>query len=214
MQMIDDLLLSTRNLRKKHLFSLFIDKTDQILIDYLLGESYEKIIKKNGEYPFVDHKGLKPGTKGHNVMEDQVLHHNTGLIIFSEDTVPRKIKKHLRFDEKGHIPAIIYEDSLKEVLTLCYMNEEALRRTIETGKVHVFRRSMGRLMMKGETSGHIQTVKGIYPDCKGKSLLIKVDQKVAACHMGYMSCYFRRYDQDADELREVAEKVFDPKDKY
>ena len=125
-----------------------------------------------------------------------------------------ELLKDLKFDEKGHIPAVIYEDSLKEVLTLCYMNEEAISKTVETGKVHVFRRSMGRLMMKGETSGHIQTVKAIYPDCEGKSLLIKVDQEVAACHMGYMSCYYRQYDVDADELKDIAEKVFDPKEKY
>lgn len=119
--------------------------------------------------------------------------------------------KHIRFDEKGLIPAVICEDSLKEVLTLCYMNEEALRKTIETGKVHVFRRSKGRLMMKGETSGHTQTVKGIYVDCEGNSLVIKVDQKVAGCHQGYMSCYFRQYDPASGQLRVVAEKVFNPK---
>ncbi|MEW6358602.1 MAG: phosphoribosyl-AMP cyclohydrolase [Planctomycetota bacterium] len=125
-----------------------------------------------------------------------------------------ELLKHLQFNADGHIPAIIVEDSLKEVLTLCYMTEEALRKTVKTGRVYVFRRSMGKLMMKGETSGHIQIVKGIYPDCEGKSLVIKVDQKVAGCHKGYMSCYHRRYDPKTDELKTVAEKVFDPDKTY
>jgi phosphoribosyl-AMP cyclohydrolase len=124
-----------------------------------------------------------------------------------------ELLKHIRFDENGLIPAVIFEDSLQEVLTLCYMNEEALRKTLETGKVHVFRRSKGQLMMKGETSGHVQTVKGIYVDCEGKSLVIRVQQKVAGCHQGYMSCYFRRYDPDTGKLEIVAEKVFDPQGK-
>ncbi|NOZ19774.1 MAG: phosphoribosyl-AMP cyclohydrolase [Planctomycetes bacterium] len=125
-----------------------------------------------------------------------------------------ELLKHLQFNNEGHIPAIIFEASLKQVLTLCYMTEEALRKTIETGKVHVFRRSMGRLMIKGETSGHIQIVKGIYPDCEGKSLVIEVEQKVAGCHKGYMSCYYRRYDPETGELKTIAEKVFDPEKTY
>ena len=125
-----------------------------------------------------------------------------------------ELLRHIQFDEKGLIPAVIVEDSLKEVLTLCYMTEEALRKTVDTGKVHVFRRSKERLMMKGETSGHTQTVKAIHVDCEGKSLAIKVDQQVAGCHMGYMSCYFRRYDPSRDTLEVVAEKVFDPDEKH
>ena len=90
----------------------------------------------------------------------------------------------VKFDKNGLIPAIIVDVSDNQVLTLCYMNDEALKTTVETGKVHVFRRSKGRLMLKGETSGHTQTVKEVYFDCDGNSLLFKVEQKVAACHAG------------------------------
>ncbi|HOM73060.1 MAG TPA: phosphoribosyl-AMP cyclohydrolase, partial [Armatimonadota bacterium] len=99
----------------------------------------------------------------------------------------------LVFNDQGLIPAVIQDDSTGQVLTLCYMNQEALDKTLETGFVHVFRRSAGRLMMKGETSGHTQAVKSIFLDCEGKSLLVRVDQKVAACHKNYFTCYFREY---------------------
>ena len=97
----------------------------------------------------------------------------------------------LSLDDKGLIPAIIQDEKSGDVLTLCYMNEEALRKTIETGKVHVWRRSLGKLMMKGETSGCVQIVKGIFPDCENNSLLIKVKQTGVACHTGEWTCYYR-----------------------
>lgn len=115
----------------------------------------------------------------------------------------------LNFDINGLIPAIIVDVSDNQALTLCYMNDEALNKTIETGKIHVFRRSKGRLMLKGETSGHIQEVKEIYLDCEGNSLMFKVKQHVAACHAGYKSCYYRRCNSDGSNIRITEEKVFD-----
>lgn len=120
----------------------------------------------------------------------------------------------LKFDEKGLIPAIIADAYTNEPLTLCYMTREALEKTLETGLVHVFRRSKGRLMLKGEQSGHTQTVKGFAIDCEGKSVLIKVQQKVAACHTGYYTCYYREYDKDNDAILIRREKVFDPEKVY
>lgn len=111
-----------------------------------------------------------------------------------------KLIDSLVFSEQGLIPAVIQDDSTGQVLTLCYMNNEALDKTLETGLVHVFRRSAGRLMMKGETSGHTQTVKSIFIDCEGKSLVIRIDQKVAACHKDYFTCYFREYDRESEEI--------------
>jgi len=125
-----------------------------------------------------------------------------------------RIFDEIKFDEKGLIPAVIFEEGIGRVLTLCYMNREAVEKTIETGYVHVFRRSRGKLMKKGETSGHTQEVKGIYIDCEGNSLLISVKQNVAGCHKGYMSCYFRRYDPSADSFEIVEERVFDPDKVY
>jgi len=120
----------------------------------------------------------------------------------------------LQFDERGLIPAIIADADNNRALTLCYMTREALEKTIESGKVYVFRRSLGRLMMKGETSGHTQEVRRIFVDCEGKSLLILVKQRVAACHKGYRSCYFREYVADSDSLVVSEQPVFDPKTAY
>ena len=109
------------------------------------------------------------------------------------------------------IPAVIAEAG-GQVLTLCYMDAEALHRTLATGKVHVFRRSRGRVMLKGETSGHTQQVNEVRVDCAGNSLLFTVEQRVAACHAGYRTCYYRRYDAADDKLTICEEKAFDPED--
>ena len=120
----------------------------------------------------------------------------------------------LKFDDKGLIPAVIVNVTDNRVLTLCFMNQDALEKTIETGKVHVFRRSKNRLMLKGETSGHTQLVEEVFFDCEGKSLVIKVKQNVAACHAGYMSCYYRKYNDKTDNIEIIEEKVFDPGKTY
>ena len=108
-----------------------------------------------------------------------------------------KIKKSLKFDAgTGLIPAIIQDAATKKVLTLCYMSERALKATLGEGFIYLFRRSQNKLMMKGETSGHTQAVKEFRVDCEGKSLLFGVEQKVAGCHQGYLSCYFEKKKQD------------------
>ena len=119
----------------------------------------------------------------------------------------------IKFNEKGIIPAIIQDYKSGKVLTLCYMTQEALEKTLEEGKVYVFRRSQNKLMSKGETSGHIQIVKEVFIDCEGNSLLFKVEQKVAACHAGYFTCYYRQISKDGT-LNVVGKKVFDPKKVY
>ena len=98
----------------------------------------------------------------------------------------------LKFDKGRLIPAIIQDVKTNDVLTLCYMNEEALSKTLQTGKVHVWRRSKEKLMMKGETSGCVQSVKEILVDCENNSLLVKVEQTGVACHTGEKTCYHRR----------------------
>ena len=125
-----------------------------------------------------------------------------------------KLLNNLKFGENGLIPAVIVDITDNKVLTLCYMNQAALEKTVETGKIHVFRRSKNRLMLKGETSGHIQLVKEIFFDCEGKSLVFKVEQKVAGCHEGYRSCYFRKYNEKTENVEITEEKVFDPEKTY
>ena len=120
----------------------------------------------------------------------------------------------LKFDSKGLIPAIFQDWQTGEVLMMAWMNREALEKTIATGKGHTYSRSRGRLAMKGEASGHVQIVKSILTDCDGDVVLVKIDQKVAACHEGYRSCFFREYQADGADWKIIAEKVFDPKATY
>jgi len=120
----------------------------------------------------------------------------------------------LKFDDKGLVSAVIFDAATNEPLVLCYLDREAVEKTLETGFVHVFRRSKGRMMLKGETSGHTQKVVDVFVNCDLNSLAIKIEQKVAACHLGYFSCYFRRYNADSDELEIVAERIFDPDKVY
>lgn len=119
----------------------------------------------------------------------------------------------LKWDEKDLLSVIFQDHLTGEVLTLAYMNPEALEKTLETGKVHVFRRSHGKVMVKGETSGNFQLVQEVLVDCDGDALVIKVDQTGgAACHEGYVSCFFRRL--EGEELEVFGERVFDPEEVY
>jgi phosphoribosyl-AMP cyclohydrolase len=124
-----------------------------------------------------------------------------------------KILKLIKFDEKGLIPAIIQDELSGEVLTLCYMNKDALKKTVSEGNIYVYRRSKGKLMMKGETSGCVQNVRNMYIDCEGNSLLFEVKQVKAGCHEGYFSCYYRSFDKDGN-VTVTAERIFDPKQVY
>jgi len=117
--------------------------------------------------------------------------------------------KLLRWDDRGLVPAVVQDATTKQVLTLCYLNRAALRKSLEEGKVYVFRRSQRRLMQKGETSGHIQVIRRVLVDCEGKSLVFLVRQRVAACHAGYFTCYFRRLGRDGKVVT-VGRRVFNP----
>lgn len=122
------------------------------------------------------------------------------------------IIKELKFDANGLIPVITQDYKTNEVLMLAYMNEEAFKKSVETGKVHYFSRSRNKLWLKGETSGHYQIIKSIKPDCDNDALLIKVEQVEAACHTGHYSCFYREVDKDV--VKETSDKVFDEKEVY
>jgi phosphoribosyl-AMP cyclohydrolase len=119
----------------------------------------------------------------------------------------------LKFDAQHLVPTVIQDEVSRDVLTLCYLNEAALRRSLESGTVHLFRRSQGRLMQKGETSGHIQVIREVLVDCEGKSLVFMVRQHVAACHAGYFTCYFRRLGKGGG-ITTIGRRVFDPSHVY
>ncbi len=95
------------------------------------------------------------------------------------------------FKKAELIPTIIQENSTGEVLMLAYMNQESLKRTLETGYTWFWSRSRQEYWNKGATSGHLQKVISISSDCDDDTLLIKVDQTGAACHTGRHSCFFR-----------------------
>jgi phosphoribosyl-AMP cyclohydrolase len=120
----------------------------------------------------------------------------------------------LKFDSRGLIPLIVQDVENNQVLMMAYMNREALQKTLDTGKVHTYSRSRGRLALKGESSRHFQHVKQVITDCDLDVVLVKVVQDVAACHEGYRSCFFREYDAEAKEWKTIAERQFDPEKIY
>ena len=111
----------------------------------------------------------------------------------------------IKFDANGLIPAIVQEES-GQVLMLAYMNEESLKKTVETGYTHFFSRSRQTLWKKGETSGNVQQVKEMYYDCDGDALLVKVHQTGVACHTGTYSCFSGRRLDENDKLPAVVEQ--------
>lgn len=125
----------------------------------------------------------------------------------------RALRRLIKWNSQGLVPAVIQDAKTKQVLTLCYLNQAALTKSLQTGTVHLFRRSLNRLMQKGETSGHIQEIRELRLDCEGQSLVLLVRQRVAACHAGYFTCYFRRL-TPRGAVQTVGRKVFDPSAVY
>jgi phosphoribosyl-AMP cyclohydrolase len=97
----------------------------------------------------------------------------------------------LRRDPAGLVAAVVQQHDTGEVLMLAWMDDEALRRTLTTGRATYWSRSRGEYWVKGETSGNRQWVRGVRVDCDGDALLVLVDQEGAACHTGERSCFFR-----------------------
>jgi phosphoribosyl-AMP cyclohydrolase len=104
------------------------------------------------------------------------------------------IASRLKRDAHGLVPAVVQQHDTGEVLMLGWMDDEALHRTLSTGRSTFWSRSRKEYWVKGETSGHRQTVKEVRLDCDGDTLLVKVDQDGPACHTGDRTCF------DADEL--------------
>ena len=98
----------------------------------------------------------------------------------------------MKWNEKGLLCAVVQDYNSGEVLMQAYMNEEALRLTLETGYAHYFSRSRNCLWKKGETSGHVQKVLSAALDCDGDCILLGVERTGVACHTGSRSCFFRK----------------------
>jgi len=97
----------------------------------------------------------------------------------------------LAYDERGLIPAVIQQYDTLEVLMVAWMDAEALKRTVESGRTWFWSRSRQAYWNKGETSGHIQEVKDVRYDCDADTLLVLVDQVGVACHTGERTCFYR-----------------------
>ena len=104
----------------------------------------------------------------------------------------------VKYDASGLVPAIVQEAGTGAVLMLAYMNDDALRQTLETGRTWFWSRSRQEYWCKGETSGDRQYVREAYYDCDGDTLLIVVDQEgKGACHTGERTCFFRSFADSA-----------------
>lgn len=98
----------------------------------------------------------------------------------------------VKFDSNGLVPAIAQDADTNAVLMVAYMNRQTLEETLTMGRMVYYSRSRKKRWLKGETSGHFQTVREAYIDCDGDVLLFKIHQTGAACHEGYLTCFFRK----------------------
>ena len=130
-----------------------------------------------------------------------------------------------RLEKNGEnlVIAVAQDWQTNEVLMVAFMNRQAVEETLKTKKAHYYSTSRRKQWLKGESSGNIQTVKEIYVDCDADAIILKVDQKGAACHEGYRSCFFRQLDIDSaidldnitdNEIKIISERLFDPKEMY
>jgi len=129
-----------------------------------------------------------------------------------------KLKKETLVDtidfEKGNglLPVIVQDSESLEVLMLAYMNKEALKKSLVTGRATYYSRSRKKQWIKGETSGNYQLIKEIRTDCDNDTILLLVKQKGGACHKGYNSCFFSKIENNKIIIDK--EKIFDPKEVY
>ena len=110
------------------------------------------------------------------------------------------------------VPVVTQDIQTNEILMLAFANEEAVRRSMETGYAHYYSRSRRELWKKGETSGHVQEIQRIITDCDSDSLLFKVKQIGAACHKGYDKCFYNEFVDG--KIKIIGKKVFNPEEVY
>jgi phosphoribosyl-AMP cyclohydrolase len=114
----------------------------------------------------------------------------------------------LKYDRKGLVAAVVQDYENGDVLMVGWMDREAVRRTLTSGRTCFWSRSRQEYWVKGETSGNTQEVRAVYVDCDKDALLVKVEQKGPACHEGYRTCFFRQVDLEGSETV-VGEKLTD-----
>ncbi|MBI4387760.1 MAG: phosphoribosyl-AMP cyclohydrolase [Candidatus Omnitrophica bacterium] len=119
-----------------------------------------------------------------------------------------------RYDQNGLMPAIVQDVKTKKVLMLAYVNKKALQTALKVKKTCFYSRSRKTFWIKGETSGHIQKIKAILTDCDRDTLLILVEQKGGACHLGYHTCFVHLLDHKGNIVKVTEKKMFDPNQVY
>ena len=129
----------------------------------------------------------------------------------SEDTTDTVIAE-LAFNDDGLIPAIAQQADTGEILMMAWMNADAVRETLSTGRVCYWSRSRGALWRKGEISGQVQMLKEFRWDCDRDTILLHGDQSGVACHTGRRSCFYKAV-RDG-EVTVIADVEIDPKDLY
>lgn len=115
----------------------------------------------------------------------------------------------LKFDANGLITAIAVDAHNGEVLMVAFMNDAALQKTLQTGMATYWSRSRQKFWVKGEESGHVQLVKQVLIDCDQDAVILKVEQRGAACHNGFRTCFYRTVTADGN-LELVQKRIVDP----
>lgn len=110
--------------------------------------------------------------------------------VTSASSLDPAIAARLKRDAAGLVAAVVQDAASDEVLMVGWMNDEALHRTLTSGRVTFWSRSRGEYWRKGDTSGHVQHVRSVHLDCDGDAVLVRVEQVGAACHTGERSCFF------------------------
>lgn len=119
-----------------------------------------------------------------------------------------------KYNADGLIPAIVQDATSRRVLMMAWMNESAIRMTLESGQMHYWSRSRQKYWLKGETSGHTQKVVRCFIDCDADTLLFEVEQTGGACHTGFQSCFFQELGREGEALPIAETPVFDPAHAY
>lgn len=119
----------------------------------------------------------------------------------------------IKYNDQGLVPAIVQDIDTGEILMMGWMNDAALKQTLETRKATFYSRSRDKMWIKGESSGHVQEVVEARVDCDQDTVLLRCKSHGPCCHVGYKSCFYRAADEKA-ELSFVEEKVFNPDDVY
>jgi phosphoribosyl-ATP pyrophosphohydrolase/phosphoribosyl-AMP cyclohydrolase len=116
--------------------------------------------------------------------------HGSDVVTARRDECMTSAPDRVKFDENGLVPVITQDVATGEVLTLAYVNREAVEKTLSSGEAHYYSRSRSEIWHKGETSGNTQRIVEVKLDCDGDALLYRVEPRGPACHTGHRSCFF------------------------